>query len=54
MPNPCDISLDYLTNFKKTSDFDIFYAISHGVHRGNLRPGKKDEEIIYFKVKTKS
>ena len=55
MPNPCDISLDYLTNFKKTGDFDIFYAISHGVHRGNLRPGKKDErELFISKLKQKN
>ena len=55
MPNPCDISLDYLTNFKKTSDFDIFYAISHGVHRGNLRPGKNDErELFISKLKQKN
>ncbi len=55
MPNPCDISLDYLTNFRKTSDFDIFYAISHGVHRGNLRPGKNDErELFISKLKQKN
>ncbi len=55
MPNPCDVSLDYLKNFNKTSDFDVFYAISHGVHRGNLRPGKRDErELFISKLKKKS
>ncbi len=55
MPNPCDLSLDYLTNFNKSNDFDIFYAISHGVHRGNLRPGKKDErELFISKLKNKN
>ncbi len=43
LPNPCDKSLDYLENFKENKSYDIFYAISHGVHRGILRPGKIDE-----------
>ncbi len=43
LPNPCDKSLDYLENFRENKTFDVFYAISHGVHRGNLRPGKIDE-----------
>ncbi len=55
MPNPCDVSLDYLKNFNKSNDFDLFYAISHGVHRGNLRPGKKDErELFISKLKRKN
>ena len=55
MPNPCDPSLDYLKNYNKSNDFDIFYAISHGVHRGNLRPGKKDErELFISKLKRKN
>ena len=54
MPNPCDKSLDYLKNFNEVQDFDIFYAISHGVHRGILRPGKKDErEVFIDKLKRK-
>ncbi len=54
MPNPCDKSLDYLQNFKKKQEFDIFYAISHGVHRGILRAGKKDErEVFIDKLKRK-
>ena len=43
LPNPCDKSLDNLQNFRNDKDYDVFYAISHGVHRGNLRLGKKDE-----------
>ncbi len=43
LPNPCDKSLDCLENFRENKSYDIFYAISHGVHRGNLRPGKTDE-----------
>lgn len=55
MPNPCDLSLDYLKNFNRSNNFDLFYAISHGVHRGNLRPGKKDErELFISKLKRKN
>ena len=55
MPNPCDKSLDYLTNFDNTHDIDLFYAISHGVHRGNLRVGKNDErEIFISKLRRKT
>ena len=55
MPNPCDKSLDYLMNFNKSQEYDLFYAISHGVHRGNLRPGKNDErELFVSKLKKKN
>lgn len=54
MPNPCDQSLDNLKNFSHNPKNDIFYAISHGVHRGVLRTGKKDErEIFITKLKQK-
>ncbi len=54
MPNPCDQSLDSLQNYKNNQDYDLFYAISHGVHRGSLRPGKIDErEIFITKLKNK-
>ena len=33
MPNPCDKSLDYLKNFENKPEYDLFYAISHGVHK---------------------
>ena len=49
MPNPCDLSLDNLQNFNEDPIFDIFYAISHGVHRGTLRKGKTDEREIFVK-----
>ena len=49
MPNPCDLSLDNLQNFNDDPIFDIFYAISHGVHRGTLRKGKTDEREIFVK-----
>ncbi len=53
IPNPCDKSIDYLENFKNNNDFDLFYAISHGVHRGILRSGKIDErEKFILKLKS--
>ena len=48
MPNPCDKSLDNLKNFNHNPHNDIFYAISHGVHRGVLRTGKKDEREVFI------
>ena len=54
MPNPCDKSLDYLENFNTKQEYDLFYAISHGVHRGILRRDKIDErEIFISKLKHK-
>ena len=49
IPNPCDESLDNLKNFNFDLDYDVFYAISHGVHRGTLRKGKMDEREIFIK-----
>ena len=49
MPNPCDLSLDYLKNYEMNPEHDLFYAISHGVHRGILRPGKTDERETFIK-----
>ena len=48
MPNPCDASLDNLKNFNSDPQCDLFYAISHGVHRGTLRKGKMDEREIFI------
>jgi len=44
IPNPVDKSIDNLNISKnKTHQFDIFFALSHGVHRGILKKGKFDE-----------
>jgi len=54
IPNPCDKALDNLKNFNHKPHNDIFYAISHGVHRGVLRTGKQDErEVFISKLKKK-
>ena len=49
MPNPCDESFEVLNNFTKDCDCDLFFAMSHGVHRGELKKGKKDDREIFIK-----
>ncbi len=44
IPNPADESFENLKLFKKKNfKNDIFFAMSHGVHRGNLKKGKFDK-----------
>ena len=44
MPNPVDQSFETLHNYKnKNLKNDVFFAMSHGVHRGTLKKGKFDE-----------
>ncbi len=44
MPNPVDRSFETLENYKnKIFNNDVFFAMSHGVHRGVLKKGKFDE-----------
>jgi len=44
IPNPADPSFEVLTNYNNNSCiFDVFFALSHGVHRGILKKGKYDE-----------
>jgi len=43
MPNPVDVSFEILKNYKhKNLKNDVFFAMSHGVHRGVLKKGKFD------------
>ena len=42
IPNPCDKSFETLKNYNKDCTFDVFFAMSHGVHRGALKSGKED------------
>ena len=49
LPNPCDSSFEILENYKKNCDNDLFFAMSHGVHRGELKKGKKDDREIFIK-----
>ena len=43
IPNPCDTSFEILSNYNKDCNFDVFFAMSHGVHRGLLKKGKNDD-----------
>ena len=48
MPNPCDESFETLSNYQKDCNFDVFFAMSHGVHRGGLKFGKTDDREIFI------
>ena len=56
MPNPVDESFEILHNYKSSNfNNDVFFAMSHGVHRGILKKGKFDErENFLNKVIKKS
>ena len=43
MPNPSDISFEMIDNSLQKKNKDLFFAMSHGVHRGKLKKGKYDE-----------
>ena len=44
IPNPVDESLDDMNVFEnKRPEYDLFFAMSHGVHRGVLKKGKFDQ-----------
>ncbi|MBD1146235.1 glycosyltransferase [Pelagibacterales bacterium SAG-MED28] len=53
IPNPVDDSFEKLKNDQnKYLNNDVFFAMSHGVHRGILKKGKFDErEILIEKLK---
>ncbi len=49
IPNPVDKMFDNLNIFKnKNFKYDLFFAISHGVHRGTLKKGKIDKREIFI------
>ena len=50
IPNPTDPSFETLNNFENYCEMDVFYAISHGVHRGNLKMGKYDERQKFLEL----
>ncbi len=50
IPNPVDQSFENLKVYKnKFSKYDLFFALSHGVHRGTLKKGKVDFREIFLK-----
>ena len=44
-----DSSFETLNNFKQTCNVDVFFALSHGVHRGILKKGKEDDRSYFLK-----
>ena len=48
IPNPSDHSFEILDNYKDNPEKDLFFAMSHGVHRGVLKKGKKDDREIFL------
>ena len=48
IPNPSDKSFEILNNYKKACNVDVFFALSHGVHRGVLKSGKIDDRIRFL------
>ena len=48
IPNPSDTSFEILNNFEKDQPFDLFFAMSHGVHRGVLKKGKSDNRELFL------
>jgi len=54
LPNPVDASFETLNNFNKPCGVDVFFALSHGVHRGILKKGKEDDRAYFLKNLVKS
>jgi len=53
IPNPVDESFETLENYKnKNLKNDVFFAMSHGVHRGVLKKGKFDKRENFLKKLT--
>ncbi len=48
IPNPSDKSFETLNNFRKSCSVDVFFALSHGVHRGVLKSGKLDDRAMFI------
>ena len=49
IPNVCDVSIDILENYKfENLEYDIFFALSHGQHRGGLKKGYTDERVEFI------
>jgi glycosyltransferase involved in cell wall biosynthesis len=49
IPNPVDKKFDNLKIYdNRDYKYDLFFALSHGVHRGNLKLGKNDDREIFL------
>ena len=55
IPNPSDPSFEILNNYRYSCSNDVFFALSHGVHRGSLKYRTYDDrEILINKLIKKS
>ena len=45
---PVDPNIECFEVYKLNPKKDLFYAMSHGVNRGSLKKGKKDQRIIFL------
>ena len=51
IPIPCSYVSENLNLYQtKNHEFDIFYAVSHGVNRGTLKKNKTDERYNFLKL----
>jgi glycosyltransferase involved in cell wall biosynthesis len=48
IPNPSDKSFEILKAYEKKNENDLFFAMSHGVHRGQLKSGKSDDRESFI------
>jgi len=49
IPNPTDPSIETLNNFNKNCSNDVFFALSHGVHRGTLKYRVSDDREKFIR-----
>ena len=49
IPNPADEAFETLDNYKADCENDVFFAMSHGVHRGILKKNKRDNREHFLK-----
>ena len=49
IPNPSDSSFETLKNYNRNCNMDVFFALSHGVHRGILKSGKFDDRAVFVR-----
>ena len=49
IPNPSDSSMETLNNFQNDCSNDVFFALSHGVHRGQLKNRSYDHRERFIK-----
>ena len=48
IPNPSDESFETLKNYQNNCTNDVFFALSHGVHRGNLKSRTNDNREVFI------